>query len=83
MKERAGKRVQIKRLRWQIKQALELNQDPSLLSQKLEQVISSETPTYHLKEIQYEPAYPDYKTLDKTDPRYKTYKIRHLFGKDD
>lgn len=41
MKKRADKRVQLKRLRFQVKQAFSLNQGPLLLLQKLAELESA------------------------------------------
>jgi len=78
MKKRGGKRVQIKRLRFQIKQAFDLHKDPfHLLNilQKLEAGLQVENPhTYHLIPLDFEVNYPDYRQISQTDPRYSTYK---------
>lgn len=89
MKKRAGKRVQLKRLRYQIKQAIDSRQDFFHLSQELEKrekdirVENPHTHSYRLIPINIEPDYPDYRQINKTDPRYKVYKLRFLFGSED
>jgi len=83
MKKREGKRVQIKQLRFQIKQAFDLQKDPfHLLNtlQKLEAAPQIANPhTYHLIPLDFE-NYPDYRQIPQIDPRYSTYKLRYLFG---
>jgi len=87
MKKRGGKRVQIKRLRFQIKQAFDLQKDPfHLLNtlQKLEAASQIANPhIYHLIPLDFEVNYPDYRQISQTDPRYSTYKLRYLFGSED
>jgi len=87
MKKRGGKRVQIKRLRFQIKQAFDLKKDPFHLLdilQKLETPSQIANPhTYQLIPLDFEINYPDYRQISQTDPRYSTYKLRYLFGPED
>lgn len=89
MKKRAGKRVQLKRLRYQIKQAIDSRQDFFHLSQELEKrekdirVENPHTFPYRLIPVNIEPDYPDYRQINKTDPRYNVYKLRYLFGSED
>jgi len=87
MKKREGKRVQMKRLRFQIKQAFDLQKDPfHLLNilQKLEAASQIANPhTYHLISLDFEVNYPDYRQISQTDPRYSTYKLRYLFDSED
>ena len=86
MKKRAGRRVQLKRLRFRIKQAIDSHQDFFHLVQELEKkeskirVENPHTIPYQLIPINVEPDYPDYRRISKTDPRYNTYKLRFLFG---
>jgi len=85
--KRGGKRVQIKWLRFQIKQAFDLHKDLfHLLNtlQKLETSLQIENPhTYHLSPLDFEVNYPDYRQISQTDPRYSIYKLRYLFGPED
>jgi len=82
MKKRGGKRVQIKRLRFQIKQAFNLQKDLSHLLnilQILETAPQITNPhTYHLIPLDFQINYPDYRQISLTDPRYSTYKLRYL-----
>lgn len=86
MPKKAGRRVQIKRITFQIKEAIIKNQDPLPLYLKLHTLKSNPTPKrfeYKLIPIHFEINYPHWKTIKKTDPRRKTYKIRYLFGPED
>lgn len=80
--------MQIKRLRYQIKQAIDSRQDFFHLAQRLHNIEANarvENPnaiSYQLIPVNIEPDYPDYRQINKTDPRYKTYKVRYLFGPD-
>jgi len=85
MKKRGGKRVQIKRLRFQIKQTFDLQKDPfHLLNtfQKLEaapQIANSHT--YHLIPLDFEINYPDYRQISQIDLRYSTYTLRSFWSR--
>lgn len=83
MPKRSGKRAQIKRIKYQIKQAIFLNQDPSLYFSKLIELefeidfLQRDT-NYKLVPIEYEINYPDPSKISETDPRYEQYRFRHL-----
>jgi hypothetical protein len=81
MRNRAGKRVQIKRISFQIKKAIISNQDYFHLLSKLRE-LESGSESLRLIPIHPKINFPNYKNINKTDPRYKTYKIRYLFGPD-
>lgn len=89
MHKRAGKRVQIKRIKFQIKQAISTSTDPFPFLQKLrelEKVTPIEKPqpsSLKLIPLDFQIDYPDFRQIKKTDPRYHTYKIRYLFGTDE
>jgi len=84
MKKRGDKRVQLKRLKFQIKQAFNSQKDPFHfleILKKLEpdiQVEKSHTYPYHLI-LDVEINYPDYRQTNKTNPRYIIYKLRYYF----
>lgn len=89
MKKRGGKRIQIKWLRLQIKQAIASYQNslPFLVKlKKLEpntQINKNEEPSrYQLIPVDFEIDYSNYDNVDKSDPRYTVYKERYLFGID-
>ena len=44
--------------------------------------IDNFTRNYKLEKIDFEVNFPNYNLIKKTDPRYKIYKIRYLFGED-
>jgi len=90
MPKRGGKRVQIKKLKYQIKQLIISSQNPFLLLLKLKSLELEfkrntnkirENIEYKLIPLEFEINYPNYLLIDKTDPRYQTYKLRFLFGK--
>lgn len=85
MPKRDGKRVQIKRTKFPIKQAIVLNQDPLPFISKLIELESridhpqnQENPSYKLTPIEYKINYPDFNNINKDDPRYELYRFRHL-----
>jgi len=91
MPKRSGRRVQIKRIRYQIKQSLILDQDPFLLYLQLRKIenslpnlpetfLSHQIPNYKLIPLNFKINYPDFKNIKKTDPRFLRYKILFLFG---
>jgi len=91
MPKRSGRRVQIKRIRYQIKQYQLLNQDPFPLYLKLRKIetslpnhsktISNHQPlNYKLIPLDFKINYPYFKGIKKTDPRYLKYKLLYLFG---
>lgn len=112
MTKRGGRRVKIKRLKYLIKQALALNQEPISLIAELDKLLISTSKAkitkqyklikidlpetlnqvygakrelnnnYKLRKLDFEVDYPHFKNINKTDPRYKLYKIRYLFGED-
>jgi len=84
MPKRSGRRVQIKKIRYQIKQCLILDQDPFPLYLQLRKIENSlpnlpET-SYKLIPLDLEINYPNFKNIKKTDPRYLRYKLLFLFG---
>jgi len=87
MKKRKSKRVQIKRLKFQIKQAFNSQKDLfHLLNtlQKLEAGLQIENPyIFQLIPLDFEMNYPNYRQIPQTDPRYSTYKLRYLIGPED
>jgi len=91
MPKRSGRRVQIKRIRYQIKQCLILDQDPFLLYlqlRKIENPLSNlpetssnlQIPNYKLIPLDLEINYPNFKNIKITDQRYLRYKLLFLFG---
>jgi len=91
MPKRSGRRVQIKRIRYQIKQCLILDQDPFSLYLQLRKIENSlpnlpetssnhQIPNYKLIPLDVEINYPNFKNIKKTDPRYLRYKLLFLFG---
>ena len=84
MPKKDGKRVRIKRLRYQINQAIISNRDSLKLITELDKLLSqsSEPNKYKLIRIDFEINFPHLKNIRKTDPRYQIYKIRYLFGED-
>jgi len=65
MKKRGGKRIQLKRLRYQIKQAFNSQKNPFHLLEKLKADIQVEKPhTYHLIPVNVEINYPDYRQIN-------------------
>jgi len=76
--------VQIKRLRFQIKQAFNSQKDSFhilKILKKLEADPQIEKPhIYHLIPVDVKIDYLDYRQIHKTDPRYTTYKLRYYFG---
>jgi len=91
MPKRSGRRVQIKRIRYQIKQCLILDQDPFPLYLQLRKIENSlpnlpetsskyQNPNYKLIPLDLEINYPNFKNIKKTDPRYLRYKLLFLFG---
>jgi len=89
MPTKGGRREREKRLRYQIKTALDSNHDPFPYFQKLAQlldqkepVISSNKTGYSLQPLEITPRFPDYRNIRKGDPRKLAYKLRELFGTD-
>jgi len=91
MPKRGGKRVQIKRFKYQIKQLIISSRDPFPLLLKLKTLELElkrnstkvrEKIEYKLIALEFEIDYPNYLSINKTDPRYQTYKLRYLFGED-
>jgi hypothetical protein len=84
MKKRGGRRVQIKRIRFQIKQAVTSYRDPLPLFLKLKEFESvnkvEPSPHYKLIPLDFEVDYPNFSKINKSDPRYAVYKMRYLFG---
>jgi len=87
MPKRSGRRVQIKKIRYQIKQCLILDQDPFPLYQLEnslpnlpETSLNYQIPNYKLIPIDLKINYPHYKNILKIDPRYLRYKLLFLFG---
>jgi len=90
MPKRSGRRVQVKKIRYQIKQCQILNKDPFPLYLKLSKIENSlpnskstanhQPPKYKLIPLDFEINYPNYKIIKKTDPRYLRYKLLNLFG---
>lgn len=78
-------RVQIKRFKFQAKQAFALNQDPFPIPVKfrgLEPNHDPENPQkpfpYQIIFVDFQINYPDYKTILESDSRFEIYKFRHL-----
>jgi len=88
MKKRRDKRVQLKRLRFQIKQTFNSQKDPFHLLDSLEKLkadIRVEKPytyPYHLIPVDVEINYLDYQQINKTDP-LTIYKLRYCFDPED
>lgn len=89
MPKRGGRRVQLKRLRFQLNRTIILNKDPFPFLLKLNKFenqtknkLIKRITVFKLNKIDFEIKYPNYKQISKKDPRYKTYKIRFLFGID-
>lgn len=89
MPKKGGRRVQIKKIQFQIKEALLSSQDPLPLFMKLHNLDDNlnepkpnikENINYKLTPIEIKHKYPNYKSMKRFDPRYKIYKIRELFG---
>jgi len=88
MLKRSGRRVQIKKISYQIKQCQILKQDPFPLYLKLNKIENSlpnhsenhQSLNYKLISLDFEINYPNYKIIKKTDPRYLKYKLLYLFG---
>jgi hypothetical protein len=78
MTKKGGRRVQIKRIRFQIKQAVISNQDPLPFLQQLQQVENA--PPFKPTPVDFDIDYPHFDQINKSDPRYQTYKLRYLFG---
>ena len=83
MGKRGGRQVQIKRIKAQIKRAIVANKDWSSLYAKLckyKSQVNSKPISWKLIPIDIEFNYPNYKTIERTDPRREIYKIRNLLG---
>jgi len=91
MPKRSGRRIQVKKIRYQIKQCLILNQDPFPFYLKLIKIENSlpfhfktnsnlQILKYKLIPLDLEINYPNFKFIEKTDPRYLRYKLLYLFG---
>jgi len=91
MSRRSGRRVQIKKIRYQIKQCLILDQDPFPFYLKLSEIENSllnhsetiqnhQVLNYKLIPLDLEINYPNFKIIKKTDPRYLKYKLLYFFG---
>jgi len=85
MPGRAGKREQIKRLKFQAKQALAFNKDPFPFLSKIHGLESETVPayskdisSYKITPVDFKPNCPDYRTIPESDPRYETYRFRYL-----
>jgi hypothetical protein len=81
---KGGRRFKARKLKYQLKTAINKDQDPFPLFEQLAQV-SNNQPTspirvYKLIEITYNRSLPDYKTIPKGDPRRLAYKLLSLFG---
>jgi len=87
MPTKGGRREKEKRLRYQIKTAIDSNHDPFPHFQKLAQlldqkktVISPNKNGYSLQPLEITPRFLDYRDIKKGDPRKLAYKLRELFG---
>lgn len=90
--KRGDTRVQVKRIKYQIKRAFETGQEPfpliikpkqfetKLDKQKIQKIIDFKNSSYKLIQISFEIDYPNYKQINKKNPRYKVYQMRYLFG---
>lgn len=77
MPTKGGCREREKRLRFQIKTALDSNQDPFPHFQRLAQLLNSyqqTVSTYKLHEIDIDVSTSNYKDIPKNDPRRLAYK---------
>lgn len=89
MNKRAGKRIQIKQIKFLIKQAIASNSDPFPYLLKLRDLEGnplpeiSEPSCLKLIFVDFRLDYPDYRQIPQTDPRYNTYRNLYLFGPDD
>ena len=88
MPKKGGRRVRIKKLRYQINQAIIFNRDPLKFIYELDKLLiqpsqkPKEQNKYKLIRIDFKINFPHFKNIKKKDPRYQTYKIRYLFGED-
>lgn len=89
MPKRGGRRVQIKRTKFQIKEALLSSQDPLPFLIKLHNLENNlnesksntkEDTKYKITPIEVEHKYYNYKSIERIDPRHKHYKVLELFG---
>lgn len=91
MPTKGGRRQREKRLKFQIKSAINTYQDPFPYYRKLSQLYNefnhprisnqgSLEQTYKLHELTIDLTFPNYKTIPKTDPRRLAYKLKNLFG---
>ena len=84
MPTKGGRRQQEKRLRYQVKSAINSNHDPF---QKLAQLLDKKKPVsppnesgYSLQPLEITLPFPDYRNIQKGDSRKFAYKLRELFG---
>ncbi|KYN29461.1 hypothetical protein ALC57_01078 [Trachymyrmex cornetzi] len=87
MPTKGGRRQREKRLRFQIKSALISNRDPFPYFEKLAQLLNQTKPVdsprervYTLNRLKINLTFPNYKNIQKADPRRFAYKLRNLFG---
>ena len=83
---KGGRRKKEKRLRYQIKTAIDSNHDPFPHFQKLAQLldqkktVTSPNENDSLQPLEITYRFPDYRDIKKDDPRKLAYKLRELFG---
>jgi len=87
MPTKGGRRVKEKRLRYQIKTAIYSNHDPFPHFQNLAQLLTQSKAVtspngngYSLQLLDINYQFPDYRDIQKSDPRRLAYKLRELFG---
>jgi len=87
MPTKGGRRKKEKRLRYQIKTAIDSNHDPFPHFQKLAQLLNQKKTVtspnkngYSLQPLEITYRFPDYRDIKKGDPRKLAYKLRELFG---
>jgi len=87
MPTKGGRRVKEKRLRFQIKTAINSNNDPYPHFQNLAQLLTQNNAVtspsdngYLLQPLEINYQFPDYRVIQKSDPRRLAYKLRELFG---